>query len=228
MDIDFVTVQNVHIYYRILSLFFFLALLFGTTFRKGIYNYIPETNHASRVYNFAAILYLKFMLHVMSFPMSNVLYFYISTFQSRCAVPNMAVFCSFLNGCFLGMLLRYFLSNFEMVPAVPIITGITFVFTFHMWCISFVRSVYFKIFSASFILFQSQLTYMFLFHFPRLWCPVYCLAWFCSFALVDSIICLPYLHDLFQLILVHGHTSVHCLFTPIYLHMLKCSSAHIL
>jgi hypothetical protein len=30
-----------------------------------IYNYIPETNHISRVYSFAAILYLQFMLHAI-------------------------------------------------------------------------------------------------------------------------------------------------------------------
>jgi hypothetical protein len=30
------------------------------------------------------------------------------------------------------MLLTYFLNDFEMVPVTPIITGITFVFTFHM------------------------------------------------------------------------------------------------
>ena len=33
-----------------------------------------------------------------------------------------------------------------MVPVAPIITGITFVFTFHMRCISIVRSLYFRIF----------------------------------------------------------------------------------
>ena len=32
---------------------------------QGIYNYMPETNHTSRVYNFVAILYLQFMVHVM-------------------------------------------------------------------------------------------------------------------------------------------------------------------
>jgi hypothetical protein len=32
---------------------------------QGIYNYIPETNHVSRVYNVSAVLYLQFMLHVM-------------------------------------------------------------------------------------------------------------------------------------------------------------------
>ena len=36
------------------------------------------------------------------------------------------------------MLLTYFLNDFEMVPVAPIITGITFVFTFHMRCISIV------------------------------------------------------------------------------------------
>ena len=39
-----------------------------------------------------------------------------------------------------------------MVPVAPIITGITLVFTFHMRCISIVRSLYFKIFSASFLI----------------------------------------------------------------------------
>ena len=50
------------------------------------------------------------------------------------------------------MLLMYFVNGFEMVPVAPIITGITLVFTFHMRCISSVRSLYFKIFSASFLI----------------------------------------------------------------------------
>ena len=44
-----------------------------------------------------------------------------------CAVPNMAVFCSSLTSCFPGMLLTYYLNDFEIVPIAPIITGITFV-----------------------------------------------------------------------------------------------------
>ena len=64
--------------------------------------------------------------------MKYVLYFYISTFLSVCAVPNMAVFYSSIISCFPGMFLRYCLSDFEMVPVAPLITGITFVFTFHM------------------------------------------------------------------------------------------------
>jgi hypothetical protein len=40
------------------------------------------------------------------------------------------------------MLLRFFLDDFEMVPIAPIITVITSGFTFHMWSISVVRSVF--------------------------------------------------------------------------------------
>ena len=46
------------------------------------------------------------------------------------AVPNRAVFCSSLISCFPLMLLRYCLSDFEMVPVAPIITGITFAFKY--------------------------------------------------------------------------------------------------
>jgi hypothetical protein len=48
------------------------------------------------------------------------------------------------------MLLTYFLNDFEMVPVAPVITGITLAFTLPMRCISLVRSLYFKIFSAYF------------------------------------------------------------------------------
>ena len=50
------------------------------------------------------------------------------------------------------MLLRCFLNNFEMVPVASAITGITFGFTFHMHCVSVVRSLYFRIFWASFFI----------------------------------------------------------------------------
>jgi len=58
-----------------------------------IYNYIPDTKRVSRVYSVAAVLFLQFVLHVMLFrPVKYVLYFYISTFRSMSAMPNMAVF----------------------------------------------------------------------------------------------------------------------------------------
>ena len=119
---------------------------------QGIYTYIPETNYVPREYSVAAILLLLFIALISLVSVLNLLYFYISTFRSMCAVPNMAVFCSPLTSCFPGMLLTYFLNAFEIVPVAPIITRITFVFTFHMRCISIVRSLYFRIFSAYFLI----------------------------------------------------------------------------
>jgi hypothetical protein len=58
-------------------------------------------------------------------PVLALMDFYISTFRSMCAVPNMAVFCSSLTSWFPGMVLTYFLNYFDMVPVAPIITGIT-------------------------------------------------------------------------------------------------------
>ena len=110
-----------------------------------IYTYIPETNYVPREYSVAAILLLLFMVLISLVPVLNLLYFYISTFRSMCTVPNMAVFCGSLISCFPGMLLTYFLNDFEIVPVAHIITGITFVFTFHMRCISVVRSIFYNL-----------------------------------------------------------------------------------
>ena len=117
---------------------------------RDIYSYIPERNYVPGEYSVAAILLLLFMVLISLVSVLNLLYFYISTFRSMCAVPNMARFCSSLTSCFPGMLLTYFLNDFEIVPVTPFITGITFGFTFHVRCISIVRYLYFRIFSASF------------------------------------------------------------------------------
>jgi len=119
---------------------------------QGIYTYIPETNHILREHRVAAILVLLFMVLISLVPALTPLYRSVSTFRSMCVVPNMAVFCSSLTSWFPGTLLTYFLNDFEMVPVAPIITGITFVFTFHMRCISIVKSLYFRIFSAYFLI----------------------------------------------------------------------------
>jgi hypothetical protein len=50
------------------------------------------------------------------------------------------------------MWLSYFLNDFRIVPVATVITGITLVFIFHMHCIYIVRSLYFRIFSASFLI----------------------------------------------------------------------------
>jgi len=49
-----------------------------------------------------------------------------------CVVPNVALFSSSLMSCFPGMLLRYSLNDFEMVPFVPVVTGTTFACTVHL------------------------------------------------------------------------------------------------
>ena len=122
-----------------------IIIIIIISFMQGIYTYIPETNYVPREYNVAAILLLLFMVLISLVSVLNLLNVYISTFRSMCAVPSMAVFCSSLTSCFPGMLLTYFLNDFEIVPVTPIITGITFVFTFHMRCISIVRSLYIKL-----------------------------------------------------------------------------------
>jgi hypothetical protein len=99
---------------------------------QGIYTYIPETNNIPTEYIVAAIPSLLFMVLISVVPAMAVLYFYVSTFRSMCAVPNVAVFCSSPTSWFPGMLLTCFLNDFEIVPVAPIITGITIVFTFHL------------------------------------------------------------------------------------------------
>jgi len=98
---------------------------------QGIYTYIPETNYIPREYSVAAILLLLFMVLISLVSVLNLLYFYISTFRSVCAVPCMAVCCSSLASCFPGMLLTYFLNDFEIVPVARIITGITLLLLLH-------------------------------------------------------------------------------------------------
>ena len=94
---------------------------------------IPETNYVPREYSVAAILLLIFTVLMSLVPALNLLYFYISAFRSVCAGPNMAVFCSSLTSCFPGILLTYFLIDFEIVPVAPIIKGIPFAFTYYYY-----------------------------------------------------------------------------------------------
>ena len=100
---------------------------------QGIYTYISDTNYVPMEYSVAAILLLLFMVLISLVSVLNLLYFYISAFRSICAVPNMAVFWSSLTSCFPGMLLTYFLNDFEIIPVAPIITGITFVYYYYYY-----------------------------------------------------------------------------------------------
>jgi len=72
---------------------------------QGICTYIPETNCVPKEYSVAAILLLLFMVLISLVPVLNLSYFYISTFRSICAVPNIAVFCSSLTSWFPGIII---------------------------------------------------------------------------------------------------------------------------
>ena len=61
------------------------------------------------------------MVPLFLVPALALLFFYVNTFQSMCAVPSMAVFCSFLTSWFPGMSLTYFLNDVELVPVAPLL-----------------------------------------------------------------------------------------------------------
>ena len=182
-----------------------------------------------------AILLLLFMVLISLVSVLNLLYFYISTFRSMCAVPNMAVFCSSLTSYFPGMLLTYFLNDFEVVPFAPVIIGITFDFTFHMRCISIVRYLYFRVFSASFLItfLSPEIATSTNIHVPfslsRIIMSGLLLGIFLS-------VCTCWFHNMvtFPPWLVctdFGTCSYQCLLsncTPVSLHMLRCNCAHTL
>ena len=92
-----------------------------------------QSFHSFKVYNGAGSLCLQFTVHVMLFPMLNVLYFHFLRSMSTTSLLS----------CFPGMLLSYILNAFEMFPGVLLIVLLLLFFTFHMLCISIVRSLYF-------------------------------------------------------------------------------------
>ena len=58
---------------------------------QDTYTHIPETNYVPREHGVAAILLFLFMVLISSLAVLNLLYFYISTFRSICAVPNLII-----------------------------------------------------------------------------------------------------------------------------------------
>ena len=64
------------------------------TFTQGIYNCIPETNHVSREYSVAAVLYLQFVLHVMLFRPWNMFCTFTLTISAVCVQCTIWLFFS--------------------------------------------------------------------------------------------------------------------------------------
>jgi len=50
-----------------------------------------------------------------------------------CAVPSKTVICSFFNSCFPGVLLMYFMNDFDVVPVAPVISGIIFLHSSYIY-----------------------------------------------------------------------------------------------
>jgi len=73
-----------------------IIIIIIISFIQGIYTYIPETNFVRREHSVTAVLLLLLMVLISLVPVLNLLYFSISTYRGMCAVPNMAVFCSFI------------------------------------------------------------------------------------------------------------------------------------
>jgi len=78
---------------------------------QGSHTHIPETNHVPRGYILAAILSLLFMVPLCLVPALVLLFFYVSTFRSMCAVPNMAVFCSSLTSYYYYYYYYYYIET---------------------------------------------------------------------------------------------------------------------
>ena len=172
---------------------------------QGISNFIPEVSRVSTVYNVAAIRKI------------NVLRFCISTFRSGYAVPSEAVFCSYLMLCFLCIVFRYFLNDFESVPIDPLITGISLV----------LHSIYFC-FCLHFVFFRDHIYIseipVFIdrhvrFPLSRIMIRSCCEGYFFHFSLIPSIRWLPYFHDFFLLWYVLRPLFLSN-FTPISFHKL--------
>ena len=163
--------------------------------------------------------------------MKYVLYSYISTCHSVCVQCPILPF--FVVSFFLVCCLHICLSDFEMVPVTPVITGITFAFTFHMQWISVVRFLFFKIFSASFLItfLLSGIAPSIKMHVPFLWSQIMMSSWLLGIVLSVRIF---WLHNMVTLPLWlvladFGAWSYQCSlsnFTSISLYMLKCSWAH--
>jgi len=73
--------------FRVIIIIISIVIIIIISFMQGIYTYIPEINYVPREYSVAAIQLLLFMVLVSLVSVLDLLYFYISTFRSMCAVP---------------------------------------------------------------------------------------------------------------------------------------------
>ena len=198
---------------------------------QGIYNYVPETNHVSRLYSVAAVPYLQFMLHIMLFHTLNMFCAFMSALSAvRVRCPMWLVFvapwiCAF-PVCCSGTV--WFILRWFQLPPLLLVS----LLLLHSICAQFLlQGLYvLEIFSVSFLItFLSPefATYINI-HVPFL------LSWIMMFGLLLGMVlsvCTCGFHNMVTLPSQfvptnNGTWSYQCPlsnFTPISLHMLKCS-----
>jgi len=118
--------------------YYYYYYYYVITFIQGIYNYIPDTNHVSRVYSVAAIVCLQYVVHVTVFPIETLCTLRLILSEVR-EQRSVCLFFVVPRRSIASMLFRHFLNYFEMVPVATIITGITLVHKVRQLCISIVK-----------------------------------------------------------------------------------------
>jgi len=147
------------------------------------------------------------MLHVILFPTINLLYLYIITPQSICAVLSAAVFRSSLTSSFPSTLFRYFLDDFEVVRVAHHYYWYHFYFHIPHNSTSIVRFLCLKIFSTYFLNhisiswnYNAYWHKRHFFYYHRLWCWLYCCRLFCQLSLLSyTAQCISQKHNSFLL-----------------------------
>ena len=106
-----------------------------------------------RLHNVAAILLLQYMEHVMLFPTIKLLYC-TSAFSAVCVQCLVWLFCwiPWYHTVLSRYVARVLSEWFRDGSSCPFHYCYHFVATFHMYCISVLRSSYFKMFLASFLI----------------------------------------------------------------------------
>ena len=117
------------------------------------------------VYSAAAVLHLQFVLLVMLFRPCNMFCTFTLPLSAVCVQCPVWLFffCSSLISCFPGMLLRYCLSDFEMVSVAPVITGTAFVsYILHVLYLYCKFLIFYNI--PGFFLYHTSYTFLFHYH----------------------------------------------------------------
>jgi hypothetical protein len=156
-----------------------IIIIFVFPSMHAIYYYIPETNPFYIVHGVAAVLYLQSVLHVMLFRPCNMFCTFTSALSAACSAQY-GCCLQFLNFPLSRYVAQVLSESFSDGSSRPVITGVTFAFTFLKHRIYTGRFLYFKIFSAPFFItflsavIATSIDMLFRAYYKALCCPVYC------------------------------------------------------